>query len=219
MAAQLSLRHTAYYLCHPGGQGSRGSGRQKAREEGGEAGTEGKGSELGCNSCKWNRPPNSRLIQPFLELGGWHEEGVEHGHTLGQHGDLQFMLCLEEGEGRQQCHGGGRPSKPCLHTLPAGGMRVREGPHLKVVQELFERHLLTVRLQPLDLKAIPQRPLLVIVLRDKDWADGLQATTGSGPVSPVLAVPPPPPSLRLTCLVRLQASFVKNMRLLLHPEH
>lgn len=50
----------------------------------------------------------------------------------------------------------------------AGGMRVREGSHLKVVQELFECHLLAVRLQPLDLKAIPQRPLLVIVLRDKE---------------------------------------------------
>lgn len=38
---------------------------------------------------------NSRLIQPFLELGGWHEEGIEHGHTLGQHGDFQLVLCLQ----------------------------------------------------------------------------------------------------------------------------
>ena len=73
--------------------------------EGWVAGKEAKGSQLGWNRCE-QKPPNSRLIQPFLELGGWHEEGVEHGHTLGQHGDLQFMLCLEEGEGGQQCHGG-----------------------------------------------------------------------------------------------------------------
>lgn len=50
----------------------------------------------GIAASRGSPPPNSRLIQPFLELGGWHEEGVEHRHTLGQHGDLQFMLCLEE---------------------------------------------------------------------------------------------------------------------------
>lgn len=38
---------------------------------------------------------NSRLIQPFLEFGGWHKEGIEHGHTLGQYGDFQLVLCLQ----------------------------------------------------------------------------------------------------------------------------
>lgn len=66
------------------------------------------------------------------------------------------------------------------------GVRVRKGPHLKVVKELFECHLLTVRLQTLDLKAIPQRPLLVIVLWGKKWADGIGASTGPSPVSLVL---------------------------------
>lgn len=65
-----------------------------------------------------------------------------------------------------QCQGDGQASY--LHTLPPGGVRVRKGPHLKVIKELFEGHLLTVRLQPLYLKAIPQRPLLVIVLQDKN---------------------------------------------------
>lgn len=84
-----------------------------------------------------------------------------------------------------QCHRGGQASHP--HTPPPGGVRARKGPHLKVVKELLEGHLLTVRLQPLYLKAIPQRPLLVIVLRDKEPVSGVGATRGSGPIN----LPPP----------------------------
>lgn len=66
-----------------------------------------------------------------------------------------------------------------MHTLPPCGERMRKGPHLKVVKELFEGHLLTIRLQPLYLKAIPQRPLSVIVLWDKKQASKMGATRGS----------------------------------------
>lgn len=38
---------------------------------------------------------NSRLIQPFFELAGWHKDRIEHGHTLGQHDDFQLVLCLQ----------------------------------------------------------------------------------------------------------------------------
>lgn len=91
-------------------QGSRGSGRPNARAR--RAGR-WEQRRVVNRICRW-RPllPNLRLIQTFLQLGGWHEEGVEHGHTLGQHGDLQFMLCLEEGR-RQQCHGGGQARVTC----------------------------------------------------------------------------------------------------------
>lgn len=108
---------------------------------------------------------------------------------------ISNLCSVWRGGGGQQCHGGGRPSEPRLNTLPAGGMTVREGPHLKIVQELFERHLLTIRLQPLDLKAIPQRPLLVIVLQDKEWAALIktpQLAAGHRRVQPqeVLSSPP-----------------------------
>lgn len=78
-----------------------------------------------------------------------------------------------------QCQGDGQASY--LHTLPPGGVRVRKGPHLKVIKELFEGHLLTVRLQPLYLKAIPQRPLLVIVLQDKNRPVGWGPPEGPAP--------------------------------------
>lgn len=75
------------------------------------------------------------------------------------------MFCLEEGEDISVT-GVDRPVSH-LHTPPPGQVRVRKGSHLEVVEELFEGHLLTVRLQTLYLKAIPQRPLLVIVLWGK----------------------------------------------------
>ena len=44
-----------------------------------------------------------RQLQSLLELGGGHEEGVEHGHSLREHGDLQFVLVLR-GEGGGDNH-------------------------------------------------------------------------------------------------------------------
>ena len=75
------------------------------------------------------------------------------------------MFCLEEGED-SSVTGVDRPVSH-LHMPPPGGVRVRKGSHLEVVETLLEGHLLTVRLQTLYLKAIPQRPLLVIVLWEK----------------------------------------------------
>lgn len=72
------------------------------------------------------------------------------------------MFRLEEGEDSSVT------DRTVTCTLPPqGGVKVRKGSHLEVVEELFEGHLLTVRLQTLYLKAIPQRPLLVIVLWGK----------------------------------------------------
>lgn len=61
---------------------------------------------------------NSRLIQPFFELGGWHKEGIKHGHTLGQHGDFQLVLCLQrlEDTGVSDCERGSAKSNVQVST-------------------------------------------------------------------------------------------------------
>lgn len=39
---------------------------------------------------------NSRQFQPFFKLGRRHEERVEHGNSLREHSDLQFVFILKE---------------------------------------------------------------------------------------------------------------------------
>lgn len=69
---------------------------------------------------------NLRESHPLITLSWGHEEGVQHGHSLAQHGDLQLMLLLEMLDEFFQCH--------------------------------FSVHL----------KPIPQGPLLVVVLWEKE---------------------------------------------------
>mgnify|MGYP005786753057 CR=1 FL=1 len=45
------------------------------------------------------------------------------------------------------------------------GGRAGVCPYLEVCEELAQRHFLPVGLQPLNLKAVPQRPLHLVVLR------------------------------------------------------
>lgn len=44
----------------------------------------------------------SRQVESLSEFGSRHKEGIEHGHSLRQHGDLQFMLVLEGREGKKR---------------------------------------------------------------------------------------------------------------------
>jgi len=56
------------------------------------------------------------------------------------------VLCLEEGgkEDRQQCHRKGEYESPA-QPPPLAGVTAEKA-HLKVVKELFESHLFTIRL-------------------------------------------------------------------------
>lgn len=35
-----------------------------------------------------------REVKSLFEFGSWHEEGIQHGHSLRKHGDLQLMFIL-----------------------------------------------------------------------------------------------------------------------------
>ena len=53
---------------------------------------------------------------PLCPLGRLHEEAVEHGHALTQHGDLQLLLVLKEVNELLQSH----LSAILLHTIDLG---------------------------------------------------------------------------------------------------
>lgn len=40
----------------------------------------------------------SRQVQSLFQFGSRHEEGIEHGHSLREHGDLQLMIILTKGK-------------------------------------------------------------------------------------------------------------------------
>lgn len=41
-----------------------------------------------------NTEEYSRQVESLFEFGSRHEEGIEHGHSLRKHGDLQLLLIL-----------------------------------------------------------------------------------------------------------------------------
>lgn len=91
----------------------------------------------GAHPCPQCPPVSLRLVVALAQLGGRHEEGVEHGHALGQHGDLQPVLLLW-GHGDRGQQGSG--TSATMGTLWPWGHRPPQG---------------------LDLSPLPSTPLLV----------------------------------------------------------
>lgn len=123
---------------------------------------------------------------------------------------ISNLCSVWRGEDRgHQCHGSGQTSKSPAYLASQVG-RVGRGPYLKVVEELFEGHFLTVGLQSLNLKAIPQCPLLVIVLRDKE------GTVGQGLPERVQAHLPPSLPTHAHTSQQIKLSCCKSSRGFLH---